>query len=126
MEKKYDVWKSEGLSKVFLENVRGAIPFASEQVGIMMRIIQTALPDVKTVLDLGCGDGILGRSILSRLPRRYGAHHVVTGYYIDLFYIDRINIQQCFSVINKNHVNEKRRRPFEYRIINHISLILPA
>ncbi len=72
MERKYGVWKSEGLSKAFLENVRGAIPFAAEQVGIMMRIIQTALPDVKTVLDLGCGDGILGRAILSSYPAATG------------------------------------------------------
>jgi tRNA (cmo5U34)-methyltransferase len=72
MEEKYGVWKSESLSKAFLENVRGAIPFAAEQADIMMRFIRTAVPKVKTLLDLGCGDGILGRTILSGYPAATG------------------------------------------------------
>ncbi len=68
----YTVWKNEELSKVFLEQVRGAVPFAAEQVEIMLRIIGTAAPRVRTFLDLGCGDGILGRSILSNCPAAKG------------------------------------------------------
>jgi len=62
------VWKEASLSRTFLENVRGAIPLAAEQIDTMMRVIRTAVPDVRTVLDLGCGDGILGRSILASHP----------------------------------------------------------
>ncbi|HAM49758.1 MAG TPA: class I SAM-dependent methyltransferase [Nitrospiraceae bacterium] len=68
----YTVWKNEDHSKAFLEQVRGAIPFSVEQVEIMLRIIGTAVPQVRRFLDLGCGDGILGRSILSSHPAARG------------------------------------------------------
>ncbi len=72
MERSDVVWKDAGLAKTFLEGVRGAIPLAAEQIDTMMRIIRAALPDVRTVLDLGCGDGILGRSVLSGYPAATG------------------------------------------------------
>ncbi len=72
MEQTYEVWKSGDLSKNFLEGVRGAIPFAAEQIDTMMRVIRTAVPHVRTVLDLGCGDGILGRSVLTSYPAADG------------------------------------------------------
>ncbi len=68
MERSDMVWKDAGVSRTFLESVRGAIPLAAEQIDTMMRVIRTAVPDVKTVLDLGCGDGILGRSVLAAYP----------------------------------------------------------
>ncbi len=60
-----EVWKTAALSKTYLEGVRGAIPLAAEQLDVMRRIIRMAQPNLKTFLDLGCGDGILGRVILN-------------------------------------------------------------
>ncbi|MCP5098516.1 MAG: class I SAM-dependent methyltransferase [Chloroflexi bacterium] len=34
----------------------------------MLRLIRAACPTVETILDLGCGDGILGQAILSQHP----------------------------------------------------------
>lgn len=59
-------WKTEKLTEIYLEGVRGAIPFANEQVDILLRIISFFKPDVTSFLDLGCGDGILGQMILSK------------------------------------------------------------
>jgi hypothetical protein len=46
-----------------LEGVRGAIPLALKQIDVMLRVIEKTQPNVNTFLDLGCGDGILGRAI---------------------------------------------------------------
>ena len=72
MSQTYEVWKTAELSKAFLEGVRGAIPLAAEQIDILLRIIRKAQPNLDIFLDLGCGDGILGRSILSQYPDAKG------------------------------------------------------
>ena len=61
-------WKTKALSSSFLENVRGAIPSAGTQIQIILKIVSMWHPDIKRVMDLGCGDGILGKFILSRFP----------------------------------------------------------
>jgi cyclopropane fatty-acyl-phospholipid synthase-like methyltransferase len=63
-----EVWKTAQLAQTFLEGVRGAIPLANQQLEMILRIIQMAQSEVNTVLDLGCGDGILGRTILTQYP----------------------------------------------------------
>lgn len=61
-------WKTKKLSISFLENVRGAIPLAEIQIKVILKIIKIWNPDIRKVMDLGCGDGILGGSILSEFP----------------------------------------------------------
>ena len=71
-ERNYTIWKTAELSKTFLEGVRGAIPLAAEQIDCLLRIIRLTQPQVKKFLDLGCGDGILGRSIHQQYPEAKG------------------------------------------------------
>ncbi len=66
------IWQTAAVSEAFLENVRGAIPLATEQIDVMLRVIQAARPSVANFLDLGCGDGILGQAILKKYPRALG------------------------------------------------------
>lgn len=61
-------WKTEELSLSFLENVRGAIPSAETQIEVLLKIVSIWNPEIKNVIDLGCGDGILGRFIQSVFP----------------------------------------------------------
>lgn len=70
--KDYQVWRTESLSKSFLEGVRKAIPLAREQIEMILRIIQATQDDVKVFMDLGCGDGILGRTIYEFYPQAKG------------------------------------------------------
>jgi SAM-dependent methyltransferase len=56
-------WRTKKLTKTYLEGVRGAIPFANEQIELFIRIIGFFRPVVNSFLDLGCGDGILGRTV---------------------------------------------------------------
>jgi len=67
-----NAWQKPELSKAFLEGVRGGIPLAAEQINLMLKIINLALPKVETFLDLGCGDGVLGRAILANYPNAKG------------------------------------------------------
>jgi tRNA (cmo5U34)-methyltransferase len=65
-------WQKEEVSKSYLEGVRGAIPLAEEQLDIVLKMIETVNPHFENFLDLGCGDGILGRVILSKYPAVQG------------------------------------------------------
>jgi tRNA (cmo5U34)-methyltransferase len=46
-DKTYEVWKNTELSKSFLEGVRGAIPLATEQINILLKIIRLTQPQVE-------------------------------------------------------------------------------
>ena len=61
------------LAASFLQNVRGAVPLAIEQIDMMLRLIAAARGDrIATFLDLGCGDGMLSAAILSEHPGARG------------------------------------------------------
>lgn len=57
-------WKEKDLAETYLSGVRAAIPLAKEQLEIILRVINHYKPDYNSVLDLGCGDGILGKTLL--------------------------------------------------------------
>jgi len=61
-------WQSEELAKAFLEGVRGAIPAANLQLEVIRKILDFWQPQPSKILDLGCGDGALGRVLLERYP----------------------------------------------------------
>ena len=68
----YHVWQDAALAAKFLEGIRGGVPFAREQIDLMLRVVQATGLCAKRVLDLGCGDGILGRALLERFPAAQG------------------------------------------------------
>ncbi len=57
------VWQAAGLAGAYLDGVRGAIPLAAVQIDILTRLARAACPTPRAVLDLGCGDGILGHAL---------------------------------------------------------------
>ncbi len=65
-------WQTPELSAAYLDGIRGAIPLAAEQIDVMLRVIAARDDDVRSVLDLGCGDGILGAAVLDRHPDATG------------------------------------------------------
>ncbi len=69
---KDNVWKREDLDKRYLEGIRSAIPLAGYQIEVMLYLVRKSLPRLKRFLDLGCGDGILGRAVLSNYPKAKG------------------------------------------------------
>jgi len=65
-------WQTSEVATAFLEGVRQAIPGADLQLAVLGKIIELWCPSPGTILDLGCGDGILGRYLLDRFPTAQG------------------------------------------------------
>jgi len=66
------VWQSDDLARLYLDNIRGAIPLAAEQIDVMLRLIGTRSEPVRRFMDLGCGDGVLGLAMLGDYPEAQG------------------------------------------------------
>ena len=66
------VWNNPEVARQFLQNVRGAIPLAIEQIDMMLRLLAAARNEVSTFVDLGCGDGVLSAAILAEHPHARG------------------------------------------------------
>jgi SAM-dependent methyltransferase len=65
-------WQSKELTEIFLNGVRGAIPGADLQLAVIGKITDRWCPAPKRILDLGCGNGILGHYLLRRFPSASG------------------------------------------------------
>ena len=61
-------WQTEALAASYLEGVRGAIPAAELQLQVIQRIVRCWCPHVARILDLGCGDGPIGRMLIEHFP----------------------------------------------------------
>ncbi len=68
MTRQDEVWKGAALVDAFLDGVRGGIPFAADQIDVMLRVVAARGAPVRRVADLGCGDGVLTRSLLAVYP----------------------------------------------------------
>ena len=57
-------WQRQDVTQHYLEQVRGGIPFGAEQINVMLQVIKHFTPNVRTIMDLGCGNGFLGKVLL--------------------------------------------------------------
>jgi tRNA (cmo5U34)-methyltransferase len=73
MSERQSKWQTKELAQVFLEGVRGAVPGATLQLEVLSKIVGVWSPLPSRILDLGCGDGALGRMFLDEFP----AAHVI-------------------------------------------------
>jgi tRNA (cmo5U34)-methyltransferase len=64
-------WQTEALAKTYLQGVRGAVPAADLQFEVVRAIVSAWYPKPDRVMDLGCGDGILGRMILESFAQSH-------------------------------------------------------
>ena len=65
-------WQTKELTRTFLEGVRGAIPEADLQLAVISKVALRWSMSPKQILDLGCGNGILGQFILKLFPSASG------------------------------------------------------
>lgn len=70
-------WQTKKLATAFLQDVRGAIPGADLQLEVVRKIVELWCPRPMRILDVGCGDGILGRLLLETFPT---AHATFTDF----------------------------------------------
>lgn len=73
MNKNHSKWQTEEVAKTYVEGVRGAIPSADLQLEVISKILNEWCSIPSRIIDLGCGDGILGRFLLDK----YSAAHVI-------------------------------------------------
>lgn len=66
-----EIWKQSAVVNRYLSS-RVAIPLVSEQIGMMMSILRSRQQPIRNFVDLGCGDGILGATILNEYPSARG------------------------------------------------------
>jgi tRNA (cmo5U34)-methyltransferase len=102
MTNNYRVWQETTVAKMYLEGVRGAIPLAIEQIDCILRLICLTQKEVNTFLDLGCGNGILGKSIQQQYPEAKAVFLDISETMIaaakdDGLTLDSIFIQQDFG-----------------------------
>lgn len=68
MSARHDVvWQNETLVNTFVQGIRGGIPYANDQIAVMLRLLR-ANGDVKTFADLGCGSGVVSNAVLGEFP----------------------------------------------------------
>lgn len=63
-----EVWKNDWVVRRFLEGVRGGVPYANDQLEVMLRLLDATGGQIETFLDLGSGSGLLAIAILTRHP----------------------------------------------------------
>ncbi len=68
MHRRDMVWQSTELVRTFIDDVRGGVPYAADQIEMMLRVIAARNRPVKRFIDLGCGSGVLARAVLARHP----------------------------------------------------------
>jgi SAM-dependent methyltransferase len=83
MNKQVSHWRRQDLAKAFLDDVRGGIPLAAEQIDMLRRVVRHAVPKVERFLDLGCGNGILGQVVLADFPESEGVFVDLSDYMIE-------------------------------------------
>jgi tRNA (cmo5U34)-methyltransferase len=77
MDEQHSKWQTKEIADTFVEGVRGAIPGAKLQLEVISKILSAWCPQPCRILDLGCGDGILGRMLLEEYP---GAHVIFADF----------------------------------------------
>ncbi|MFH1073670.1 MAG: class I SAM-dependent methyltransferase [Candidatus Firestonebacteria bacterium] len=65
-------WRDKEFVRKYIEDFRGAIPYAVDHIEVMLDAIRASNRNVKNFADIGCGNGILAGAILLRYPEACG------------------------------------------------------
>jgi tRNA (cmo5U34)-methyltransferase len=61
-------WQDAEVARRFLDERRAAIPYAADHLDLIVRLVRHFRGEPVRLLDRGCGDGILARTILLAFP----------------------------------------------------------
>nr|VFJ44160.1 MAG: Ubiquinone/menaquinone biosynthesis C-methylase UbiE [Candidatus Kentron sp. DK] len=62
------LWQTEEVAKAFLQGVREAVPGNELQFAVIGKIVRHWRDGPANILDLGCGDGVVGRALWEVFP----------------------------------------------------------
>lgn len=71
--------------------MRDAVPFAADQMDMLIRILEEAGKPIARFMDLGCGDGVMCEAVLRKFPKAGGV----------LMDIDDPSLEQAWSRIGE-------------------------
>ena len=69
MPRQDTVWQHPELVHTFINEVRGGVPYAADQIAVMLRVIAAGGAPVRRIADLGCGSGVTARAIVAQHPQ---------------------------------------------------------
>lgn len=69
MQRQDTVWQTAELVRTFVNDVRGGVPYAADQIEMLLRIVAAGGRPVRRFIDLGCGTGVLARAVLAQHPQ---------------------------------------------------------
>lgn len=72
MQRTDTVWQDPGLTRTFLEGVRGGLLLVEAQVDVFRRLLATCGRPVRRFADLGCGGGFMAAVVLEAFPEASG------------------------------------------------------
>ncbi|MFO0699547.1 MAG: class I SAM-dependent methyltransferase [Nitrospira sp.] len=61
-------WTDPGVVRRYLDDVQPGIPYGTDQIHVMLALIQHVRTHPNRVVDLGCGDGFVARVVLEQFP----------------------------------------------------------
>ena len=61
-------WQNPEVARRFLDERRAAIPYAADHLDLMVRLARHFVGSPCRLLDLGCGDGLLSRTLQTAFP----------------------------------------------------------
>lgn len=61
-------WQQVETAREFVQQRRAAIPYGTDQIAVMLQLVEGFCPNPQFVVDLGCGDGIVARALLDKYP----------------------------------------------------------
>jgi ubiquinone/menaquinone biosynthesis C-methylase UbiE len=68
MQRQDTVWQAAELVRTFVDDIRGGVPYAADQIEMLLRIVAADGRPVRRFVDLGCGSGVVARAVLAQHP----------------------------------------------------------
>jgi tRNA (cmo5U34)-methyltransferase len=63
------IWQDAGVAERFVHQVRAGVPYGSDQLAVMVRVVAGGTREVRRFIDLGCGGGTVAQALLARWPQ---------------------------------------------------------
>jgi len=61
-------WQREDVALNFLDERRRNLPYGEDQLQLLLRVVRHFRSNVSRIVDLGCGDGVVARTLLTGFP----------------------------------------------------------
>lgn len=140
MTRKDIIWQDPEVTRNFLEGVRGGLPYAADQLAIMLRLLAANDLPIERFIDLGSGAGAVAGAVLAAYPDAQailvdfsepmldqarailGKAEIVQGDFASSAWLDKIShyapVDAVVSAFAIHHATHERKRELYGEIYN--------